>query len=64
MQIVAWHGKTSIYKPGGEIVGADLSVPNLMYRKFNRTCSGKARLATTLLKVAEGLIKRTGVVRL
>ena len=28
-------------------------VPTFMYRKFKRTCSGKARLATTLLKAAE-----------
>ncbi len=30
-----------------------LSGLTLMYRKFKRTCSGKARLATILLKVAE-----------
>ena len=30
----------------------------LMYRNFKLTCSGKARLATTLLNVAEGVINR------
>jgi hypothetical protein len=30
---------------------------NQTYRKFKRTCSGKARLATTLLKATEGLIQ-------
>ena len=29
---------------------------NVLFRKIKRMCSGKARLATTLLKVAESLI--------
>ena len=33
-----------------------LSGRTLTYRNFKRTCSGKARLATTLLKAAEGQI--------
>ncbi len=35
-----------------------------MYRKFKCTCSGKARLATTLLNVVEGMIKCIGTSKL
>ncbi len=38
--------------------------PNLMYRNFKLTCSGKARLATTRLKVAEGLINPRQVLKM
>ena len=39
MQIGAWHGKTATDKPGGKIVGTDLSVLNLKYWKFKASCS-------------------------